>query len=61
MSQRVVALLGAALVAYDDKSLIAEHLTQEVEVARGIGGAEVLAIVQDDGAALGVGLGQLAL
>lgn len=48
-------------VAPDDECLVAEYLSQKVDVLGGIGGAEVLAIVEYGVASFGIRFAQLAL
>lgn len=48
-------------ISHDDERLVAEHLSQEINVLGGVGCAEMLAVVQDGAAAPGIGFCQFAL
>ena len=56
-----VASGGFYHIAHDDERLVAKHLSQEVDVLGGVGGAEVLAVVEYLMPALAVLLAHLAL
>ena len=46
---------GLYHISHDDERLVAEHLSQEINVLGGIGNAEMLTVVQNGVAALGIG------
>ena len=48
-------------ISHNDECLVAEHLPQEIDVFGGVGCAEVLTVVQNGVAALGIGFSQFAL
>ena len=57
------AIVGDGLyhISHNDECLVAEHLPQEIDVLGGVGCAEVLTVVQNGVAALGIGFSQFAL